>query len=467
MYKLLLCWRYLRTRYLALVCVVSVMLGVATLIVVNSVMAGFSTKLRDRLHGVLADVSVESFELQGFGSPERRMEQIRASDAGRFIEAMTPTIETAAMLQYEINGATITKMVKLVGVDPNGREAIGSFAKYLVDDEGNSIPPSFELSKAALDRLKLFELPPPPKPTAVENLPEGEPPPPEIWDHGEKQLQGALIGHAIGHAKLFDADGSHKDVYYLRPGDTCTIICPGGGKLTPEFDRFAVAGYFKSEMAEYDSNVVFVPLDHLQRLRGMQDRATSIQIKLNDPTQAKLVVAELKKLFHPGLFATLTWEDKQGPLLAAIDIERGILNVLLFLIVGVAGFGILAIFSMIVIEKTRDIGVLKALGASNVGVMGIFLGYGLLLGIVGAMLGTILGIVITNNLNPIEAFISSLTGHEVFNRRVYYFEQIPTALQAASVFWINVGSIAIAAIFSILPALRAARLQPVRALRFE
>ena len=86
-----------------------------------------------------------------------------------------------------------------------------------------------------------------------------------------------------------------------------------------------------------------------------------------------------------------TWEDKQGPLLAAIAIEKGILNVLLFMIVGVAGFGILAIFSMIVVEKTRDIGILKSLGASNGGVMKIFLGYGLLLGVVGAGLGTVAG----------------------------------------------------------------------------
>src|SRR5436305_14680406 len=97
-----------------------------------------------------------------------------------------------------------------------------------------------------------------------------------------------------------------------------------------------------------------------------------------------------------------TWEQKQGPLLAAISIERGILNVLLFMIVGVAGFGILAIFSMIVVEKTRDIGVLKALGASNGGVLKIFLGYGLLLGLVGALLGTALGVTITVYVNPIE-----------------------------------------------------------------
>src|SRR5207302_5765683 len=101
-----------------------------------------------------------------------------------------------------------------------------------------------------------------------------------------------------------------------------------------------------------------------------------------------------------------TWEDKQGALLAAIGIEKGILNVLLFLIIGVAGFGILAIFAMIVVEKTRDIGILKALGASNGGVMKIFLGYGMLLGFLGALLGTILGLVLTTHINGIQSVLA-------------------------------------------------------------
>src|SRR5215470_939575 len=99
MYKLLLCWRYLRTRYLAMVCIVSVMLGVATLIVVNSVMGGFSTKLRERLHGLLSDVLVESMSFSGFSDPDKKMEQMRASPVGDKIETMTPAIEIFAMLQ--------------------------------------------------------------------------------------------------------------------------------------------------------------------------------------------------------------------------------------------------------------------------------------------------------------------------------------------------------------------------------
>ena len=140
---------------------------------------------------------------------------------------------------------------------------------------------------------------------------------------------------------------------------------------------------------------------------------------------------------------------------------------LLFLIIAVAGFGILAIFSMIVTEKTRDIGILKALGASNGGVMKIFLGYGLLLGIVGAGMGTLLGVWLTTNINEVEEFISRLTGSKVFNGEIYYFTEIPTDIRYPMVFVVNLGAVAIAMVFSILPALRAAWLHPVRALRFE
>src|SRR5262249_30809464 len=158
--------------------------------------------------------------------------------------------------------------------------------------------------------------------------------------------------------------------------DTINILSIGVGKrdIEPIYSPFVVAGFIKTEMAEYDSNFVFVPLDYLQQLRGTPGRSTAIQIKLKDYAQAKFVVEELKKAFPDSYtFNVVTWEQKQGALLSAIDVERGILNLLLFLIIGVAGFSILAIFSMIVVEKTRDIGILKSLGASNRGVMSIFL----------------------------------------------------------------------------------------------
>src|SRR5881275_2568559 len=104
MYKVLLCWRYLLTRYLALACIVSVLLGVATLIVVNSVMSGFSTKLKQRLHGLLSDILIESGSMNGFPDPDGKMRRIRESPIGNKIEAMTPTMEVFAMLQFPFRG---------------------------------------------------------------------------------------------------------------------------------------------------------------------------------------------------------------------------------------------------------------------------------------------------------------------------------------------------------------------------
>jgi lipoprotein-releasing system permease protein len=180
-----------------------------------------------------------------------------------------------------------------------------------------------------------------------------------------------------------------------------------------------------------------------------------------------MVRDKLRGAFPPELFQVSTWRDKQGPLLAAVQMETAILNVLLFMIIAVAGFGILAIFFMIVVEKTRDIGILKSLGASGRGIMGVFLAYGLSLGSVGAGVGMIIGLLFVWNINAIAKGLSLVTGHEVFDPSIYYFYQIPTIVNPFTVTWIVLGAMAIAVLASILPARRAARLHPVEALRYE
>ena len=157
-----------------------------------------------------------------------------------------------------------------------------------------------------------------------------------------------------------------------------------------------------------------------------------IQIKVKPGVDLDALAPKLQTALdelRPMYFRVSTWEQKQGPLLAAVAVEQSILNILLFFIIAVAGFGILAIFSMIVVEKTRDIGVLKALGASTAGVRGIFLGYGLLLGMVGSGVGMVGGLLFVRYINEIEKRLSKVTGRKVFDDSIYYFNEIPTLVE--------------------------------------
>jgi lipoprotein-releasing system permease protein len=284
------------------------------------------------------------------------------------------------------------------------------------------------------------------------------------------QLPGAVLG--IGLAAYREAGGAEK--FLIIPGDDVRLTFPtAGAEPDAAMSVFTLVDFYESKMSEYDASFVFVPLQKLQDLRGMIDpstniaRFTSIQIKVKPGVDLEMVRDLLREEFDPRLYAIKTWRDDQAPLLAAVQMETAVLNVLLFLIIAVAGFGILAIFFMIVVEKTRDIGILKSLGASARGIMGIFLGYGLSLGIVGAGVGLVMGLVFVHYINEIADGIGWLTGRDVFDPSMYYFYEIPTIVNPWTVSWIAIGAVAIAVLASILPARRAARLHPVEALRYE
>src|SRR4051794_2610447 len=130
MYKLLLCSRYLRTRYIALASIISVMLGVATMIVVNSVMAGFAHEMRDRIHGILSDLVFEAHSLEGFRDPQWHMDQIRQI-AGDDIAGMTATVHVPAMLSFQVRGQWVTRQITLIGVDEKSHAGVSDFGKFL------------------------------------------------------------------------------------------------------------------------------------------------------------------------------------------------------------------------------------------------------------------------------------------------------------------------------------------------
>ncbi|MFM9069825.1 MAG: ABC transporter permease, partial [Planctomycetota bacterium] len=297
-----------------------------------------------------------------------------------------------------------------------------------------------------------------------------------VFDEAREQHTGIVLGIAITSVRQRKPDGKIQDFFLARPGDDVQITFPTAGQPPKAVsDKFTIVDLYESKMSEYDSSFAFVPLSKLQDLRGMVDpitgttSVTSIQIRLRAGSNLNVARDRLRAIFPLEQFSyrVETWRDLQGPLLAAGRLAPTILYILLFLIIAVAGFGILATFFMIVVEKTRDIGILKALGAPSGGVMSIFLNYGLCLGLVGATVGMILGLIFVANINRIAKGIEFITGHEVFDPTVYYFQTIPTIVKPFTVTWVTLGAILIAVLASVLPALRAARLHPVQALRYE
>jgi len=541
MYKFLLATRYLRTRFIALASIISVTLGVATMIVVNSVMSGFSCQMRERIHATLGDVMVEATSMDGTDDPRQLLADVDAL-AGKYIESVTPTVEIYGMMSFRWMGQDIYRLVTLVGIVPETKNQVSPLAGYLLSrqkiEENDKVvrlplrdvtaPLDWSLTQDAIqdrkDWVKVRQLEDLSR--EYQSIGQGRRAPAVApaaatgtVDSNEFSLQFAAGNSSSGSndatvndpfaageavepidpeeplpARIFVGAGlisfpfKEKDTgltktqYMASPGQDVILTTIKSGRPEPAPFKATIVDVYKSGMSEYDSNLVFCNLEELQYVRGMlsgpdptrphenlnwKDGAiTTLQIKLKDYRDAEEVVNRLSQGLNLH-YQVRTWEQKQGPLLDAVQVESAILNVLLFLIITVAGFGILAIFYMIVVEKTRDIGIMKALGASSRGVMMIFLSYGLSLGVVGSGAGVVLGLLFVRYINEIEDLLSMISGHKVFDESIYYFHKIPTAVYPSMVIWVALGAMVIAVLASVLPARRAAALHPVRALRYE
>jgi len=284
-----------------------------------------------------------------------------------------------------------------------------------------------------------------------------------------------IRSHATyGDFRFASTDGQQRGVvlgkllaarFNKYPGDSINLLSSGGGKMNPvtgyfvpKVERFEVTGIVSTGMYEYDNSYVFVALDKAQNLAGLGAGVTGIEVKTADRWQAAGIAAGLvRALGWP--YRTVDWEEQNHSLFQALKLEKLGMGVILLLIVLVAAFNIVSTLTMVVADKTKEIGILKAMGMPAKSIRRIFFAQGLVIGVVGTALGLILGFAAALALDKYQ-FIK-------LDAQVYFIDHLPVTTQPMDVMWIVIASIAIAAIATVYPSVQASRLFPIEAIRHE
>ena len=253
-------------------------------------------------------------------------------------------------------------------------------------------------------------------------------------------------------------------------GDILGILSPSVRMtplgIIPKIKMVEVVGIFESKMYEYDANLAFISISSAQSLFGMKSRVTGIEIKVADIDAAGEIAETIKdKLGRP--YFVRDWMQMNKNLFSALKVEKVTMFIILILIILVAAFNIISTLFMVVMDKAKDIAILKSMGATRRSIMQIFSIQGLIIGVCGTVLGCIAGFTIVPNLNEIVGFIEWLFDFKAFPQDVYYLDELPSQIQWFDSFLIIVFSIVICFLASLYPAWRASRLDPVDGLRYE
>nr|WP_243688454.1 FtsX-like permease family protein [Geotalea toluenoxydans] len=274
----------------------------------------------------------------------------------------------------------------------------------------------------------------------------------------ESPLPGIVIGKEL--AKNLN----------LFLGDSVNVVSPMGNitplGMMPKMKRFRLVGIFNTGMFEYDSTLAYVGLGEAQDFLGLGSAVTGIQLKVADVYKTGEITRRINQELGFPYFAR-DWMQMNKNILFALRTEKVVMFIILTLIVLVAAFGIASTLFMVVMEKTRDIAILKSMGATSRSVMRIFVFEGLIIGFFGTAIGVLGGLLVALNLEPIVNTVQKLTGFQFFSKDIYYLDHFPSLVIPSDVILISVTAIVISFVATLYPSWQASRLSPAEALRYE
>ena len=411
-FERMVAWRYLRARrkeaYISVIAgfsFVGILLGVATLIIVMAVMNGFRTELISRILGVNGHMIIQPVDtpLNNYAELAKKFEAV-------------PGVKMAIPL---VEGETLA----------SGKGGAGSGA--LVRG----------IRAEDITKLKYV----------ADNIKSGD-----------------LVGFASGDGI---AIGSRLAATLgVGAGDTVTLISPEGDVtpmgVNPRVKSYKVAAVFEIGMSEYDSSIIFMPLEQAQLYFNAEGIVQSIELFVNNPDKIDELREPIEKAAGRQIFIT-DWRQRNTTFFSALEVERNVMFMILTLIVLVAALNIISGLIMLVKDKGHDIAILRTMGATSGAVMRIFFMTGAAIGTAGTFAGVILGIVVCLNIERIREFFSWLSGTTLFNPELYFLSQLPAEMNFGETVSVILMALALSFLATIFPAWRAAKLDPVQALRYE